>query len=122
MLLSLAVFAALVGCDSTAPGGLTMVRVENSAQVTFDQLVVYPGGPEKLTIADLAPGARSEYFPVSKAYQFASVRAYFGADSAGLQVIDYVGEQPLGSGHYTYVLGLSSDPAFWRLTLTLRRD
>ena len=57
-----------------------------------------------LSFSDLQPGEESSYSQVSKAYHIASAEVVIGPDTARIQVIDYVGEEPLEGGRYTYIL------------------
>jgi hypothetical protein len=60
-------------------------------------------------MTEFQPGAFSEYRTVSKAYDYASAEVVVGADTAFIQVIDYVGETPLDGGRYTYVFRIRSE-------------
>ena len=96
----------LTGCDGAFTPDGTDVRVENASEVSYDEATLYTfDGP--LTYSDLAPGASSPYVSVSTAYRIATTQVVLGADTLRLQVIDYVGEEPLPAGRYTYVLTVS---------------
>jgi hypothetical protein len=43
---------------------------------------------------------------VSSAYRSATTQVVLDGDTLRLQVIDYVGEEPLDAGRYTYVLSV----------------
>ena len=58
------------------------------------------------TFSDLAPGDRTAYVTVDRAFSIATVVAVTATDSMRIQVIDFVGEEPLEDGRYTFVLFL----------------
>ena len=100
-----AVCLALVvtACD-TLPfiGGNVQVRVENATALTFTEVRIY--WEPMHTFSDLAPGDRTAYVTVDRAYSIATVVAVTATDSTRIQVIDFVGEEPLDDGRYTFVL------------------
>jgi hypothetical protein len=97
---------ALTGCGDAFGLGDVEVRVENASDVWYDEAILYTlDGPR--TYSDLAPGARSPYVSVSVAYRSATTQVVLDGDTLRLQVIDYVGEEPLSAGRYTYVLTVS---------------
>jgi hypothetical protein len=96
---------ALNGCGDAFGPGRVEVRVENASAVRYDEATLYTlDGPR--TYSDLAPGARSPYVSVSSAYRSATTQVVLDGDTLRLQVIDYVGEEPLDAGRYTYVLSV----------------
>jgi hypothetical protein len=77
--------------------------MENASNVTLSQATLFASaGPQ--TFRDLAPGETTPYVEVSKAYRIATTEIIVGVDTLRLQVIDFVGEEPLQPGRYTYVL------------------
>lgn len=113
---------ALTGCGDAFGNGSVEVRVENASDVRYDEATLYTlDGPR--TYADLAPGARSPYVSVSAAYRSATTQVVLDGDTLRLQVIDYVGEEPLDAGRYTYVLSVSGVGTAWpALRQVLRQD
>lgn len=93
------------------------IRVHNSTGADLDVVRVYvPVEPrEEVDLGAVTNGAYSEYRRVPLAYRFAEVEASGSAGSFSLQPYDYVGEQPLPEGRYTYRLGIAQG----RLTLDL---
>jgi hypothetical protein len=60
---------------------------------------------------------------VSAAYRSVTTQVVLDGDTLRLQVIDYVGEDPLAAGRYTYVLTVSGvGTATPVLRQLLRRD
>ena len=113
---------ALAGCGGFFTPDAVEVRVENASDVWYDEATLYTlDGPR--TYSDLAPGARSEYVSVSAAYRSVTTQVVLDGDTLRLQVIDYVGEDPLAAGRYTYVLTVSGvGTATPVLRQLLRRD
>lgn len=100
-LLAGAGLALSAGCSILGTSSLEM-RIENAGSVAIDRIVIYPGGPDSLVATNFAPGSTTDYLGIEKAYRIASVRATVGNTVASIQVIDYVGEEELGGGRYTY--------------------
>lgn len=110
----------LAGCSSTsAPGDPVEVRIANESAVAFDGVrVVFPDREE--SYGAIPAGGRSDYRSVERAYRYAFVEVHAGAERLVLQPIDYVGEELLRAGRYTYALAIAPDGR--NLTLTLRQD
>jgi hypothetical protein len=96
----------MAGCDEILVDvGPVEVRVHNaSAGIMEDVIIHFP--EESAEYGTLAPGEASGYRTVELAYRIASVALTIDGEARGLQVIDYVGEEPLAGGRYTYRLGL----------------
>jgi len=94
--------ALVAGCGALLSGGKVEVRIENGSAVTIDRVVVYPGGRDSLVATDLGVSVKTPYLAVERAYRIATVEVRVGTGTARQQVIDYVGEQPLEGGRYTY--------------------
>ncbi|GMR11978.1 MAG: hypothetical protein BMS9Abin29_0164 [Gemmatimonadota bacterium] len=96
--------ALLVTACDTLPsvGGDVQVRVENATELTFTEVRVY--WEPMHTFSDLAPGDRTVYVAVDRAYSIVTVVAVTATDSTRIQVIDFVGDEPLDDGRYTFVL------------------
>ena len=116
----LLLFVWLSGCDVFEAEGPVEVRVMNGADVTLDEGALYLPR-DSIVFSGLGPGAFTDYREVDIAYRIASARVVSGTDTSGIQVVDYVGEKPLGPGQYTYVLAFfQDDPAL--PTLALEKD
>jgi hypothetical protein len=114
-----------LGCrDALQPLGpdQVAVRVRNASAVPFDETTLYlMDGPRAL--GRISAGGTSAYVVTDTAYRFMTTQAIVGSDTLRLQVIDYVGEQPLSPGHYTYVLSIYEDEqGARRLDQTLEED
>jgi hypothetical protein len=93
------------------------IRVRNDSAADFDRVVIVFPKQQEVDYGRLARGDVSQFRATAQAYRYAGVRVTIGQRELALNPIDYVGEQPLAPGRYTYVLGVEGD----RLTLSLER-
>lgn len=77
------------------------IRIKNNNSFIYDRVAV--SGTEEV-YENVAAGEFSDYLVYEDAYQFASITITAGEQSYNLQIIDFVGETPLGLGFYTYEL------------------
>jgi len=93
----------LSACDVLKPDGPVEVRVRNGSSLTFDEGILYIH-MDSILFTSLEPGLETPYQEVERAYRIATTQVVTGPDTARLQVIDFVGEEPLRPGQYTFVL------------------
>lgn len=93
------------------------VRVRNASAADFDRVVVVFPKQHEVDYGRLPKGEVSQLRTTAQAYRYAGIRVTIGQRELALTPIDYVGEQPLVPGRYTYVLGVEGE----RLTLSLER-
>jgi len=117
----LVVACALGGCDTLGIDGSVEVRVENGSSLDFDHVSFWAANQEVSQTA-LASGQSTPYVEAEGAYRFTTVEVSVDGDTVRLQVIDYVGETPLASGRYTYLIGLEGPPGSRTMTQVLRTD
>ena len=99
----MAVALAVAGCRSTTAPSDVEVRVRNASTFDFESVVVqFPTSREDY--GAVAAGNASGYREVETAYRIATVEVIVEGELLRLQVIDYVGEQRLPPGRYTYRL------------------
>ena len=91
------------GCDILGPQGAVDIRVRNASSMTFDEGVLYVH-MDSILFPGLEPGQTTPYQEVDRGYRIATTQVVTGPDTARLQVIDFVGEEPLDPGRYTFVL------------------
>ena len=104
----------------TAPGGV-FLRVRNASSSPFTALVVrLPAGTT--SYGALGPGQSSEYHPFAQAYRYAAVEATVANEDLRHQPYDYVGEEPLAPGRYTYVLDVEANASGQGRHLSLRLE
>jgi hypothetical protein len=80
------------------------VRVRNDSGVDFDSVTVIFPGNYREEYGKLAAGAASDYIDVPQAYRYAWVQVVAAGKEFGHKPVDYVGEQELQPGMYTYGL------------------
>jgi hypothetical protein len=110
---------ALSSCDVPfGPSGDVNVRVANNSSFAFDRVrVVFPG--DEVDYGTVAANGVSDYAPVETAYRYAYIEVEIGGEVLKIQPIDYVGEEALDPGHYTYRLNVTIEG---HLTLEFRED
>lgn len=100
-------FALAISCtdrddDLTAVN----IRLRNTSEIVFDEVVV-GDGPQ--IYENLAPDSFSEYKEYETAYRYAYIQITSGEETFVLQPIDFVGEEELPIGLYTYELSLTEE-------------
>jgi len=86
-------------------GGVN-IRVKNDTNFTF--LKVQVGSEDKIH-ENVASGSYSEYLEYETAYQYAYIKIDADSTSYVAQPIDFVGEDSLSFGFYTYELNVSEE-------------
>src|SRR4051812_40437693 len=90
----------LVGC------GDPMIRLANHSDVVIENVrVTFHSQVEDY--GTIAPNSETPYRTIAKAYRYAKVEATVNGEPAVLQPTDFVGEQLLGAGRYTYALDVN---------------
>ncbi len=80
-----------------------MIRVANGGDVELQEVLVkFPSQTE--TYGNISPGQTTAYRKIDKAYRYARIHALVNGKEAVLMPTDYVGEELLSGGNYTYVL------------------
>ena len=82
------------------------IRVSNSSELNFENIVVDPGASENVDFGNLDSGMFSDYKNFEKAYRYGFVELTANGETYSIIPIDYVGESPLRNGNYTYALEL----------------
>jgi hypothetical protein len=114
-LLFLVMAVLFVGCSETLGPLEVQIRVRNAANVALeDVLLEFPEETE--LYGTIQPGQVSRYHRVRPAYRYAYAEANVNGKLLRLMPVDFVGEEFLESGSYTYELGVAED----RQSLTLR--
>ncbi|HBX64711.1 MAG: hypothetical protein CL670_06845 [Balneola sp.] len=95
----------IAGCDTNLFEGneAVKIRIENNSEFEMENITVsFP--KEEVSYGTLRPGENSDFFEVKKAYRYAYLETEIDGEQAVVQPIDYVGEQLLDAGKYTYQL------------------
>ena len=116
------VFLVLVlpSCDSPLlpGGGDVRIRIANLSSFPFERVdVVFP--ENEVSYGAIPSQGLSDYHDVSTAYRYAYIEVQIAGEELIIQPLDYVGENKLGSGKYTYALNVSVEG---HLTLQFQED
>lgn len=108
VILLLMVFSLMTVSCTDRDDDLTSVniRIKNSSTVVFDEVLV---SDEEHIYENQAPDSFSEYQEFEMAYRYAYIRITSGEETYELQPIDFVGEEELPIGLYTYDLSLTEE-------------
>lgn len=108
-----------LGCsDGVGPlASDVQIRIGNDSPNAFTSVaVIFP--EDEVDYGAVNAGGVSEYRAVSVAYRFARIDVQIGSTEVRIQPRDYVGEEPLEPGRYTYSLYFLGE----HLQLELKRD
>ena len=94
------------------------IRIRNESGLNFEWVRVRFPETGDIDYGAIPNGATSAYHDTTRAYRYASVVAKAGDKELSFQPMDYVGEQELAAGRYTYVLRVVNGV----LTIELERD
>jgi len=94
------------------------IRLRNESGHDFQQVRVRFPGTAEVNYGAIANRSESEYHGTARAYRYAQVVANTGEKELSFLPMDYVGEQELEPGRYTYVLRVQNGA----LTIELHRD
>lgn len=118
--LTLVAIAAAAACSnplSSADG--TQIRLRNAS--TFElTAVTFASGASEVKFARLGPSEVTAYAEVASAYRYGYLDVRVNGERRQLQPIDYVGENVIGSGRFTYVITI--DAATRNPSVALVRD
>jgi len=126
MILLMALFL-LLGCqketetETEVPIEGVLIRIENTSKYTFQDIkvVLY----EEKLYGTLSPRESSNYQAFSKAHRYAYIELKIRNKLYVLQPIDFLGEEELKDGKYTYQLNVGDTSSqSRRLDLTFKKD
>ena len=90
--------------ESAAAAHPVQIRIKNAGNMDFDRVrVVFPDRIE-VDYGPIAKGSFSGFQGTSRAYRYAQIHVQAGDQEFTLAPMDFVGEQELAPGRYTYVL------------------
>ncbi|AEE50152.1 hypothetical protein [Haliscomenobacter hydrossis] len=122
MILLMALFLFLAcqkEMESSTEG--VFIRIQNTSKFSYQDIKVVIA--EERLYEPLAPGASSAYQRFSKAFRYAYIELKINGKRFGLQPIDYVGEEELKDGKYTYQLNVEDTSSLNRqVNLTFKED
>lgn len=116
-------FSLLFSCsDDPSESGDLMIRVQNVSNFDYKDVFVNTSGGEH-NFGDIDSKETSDYVEFESAYRYAFIELEIEGETFTIQPIDYVGEEQLEPGEYTYqVNALENGDRFTRLTLELKED
>jgi hypothetical protein len=91
----------------------TEIRVRNDSKIDLNDVVV--GGKK---YGNISPGGTTDYQTWETAYRYSSVSLLADGKPMEIRPIDYIGETPLGDGHFTFALTVKDG----RLDIRSERD
>ncbi len=97
--------------------GRVEIRISNGSDVDFDRVRVHFPDQREVDYGPVPKGGVTAFQAIGRAYRYAGVTVKAGKQELSLQPIDYMGEQELTAGRYTYSLGVDNG----RLTLKLEK-
>lgn len=98
----------------------TNIRIKNNSEYDFCNVVLDPSsGPVNCGI--VKKDKMTCYRSFDEAYNYAYIQFFIGDKEFKVQPIDYVGEQPLGIGNFTYVLDITDYNA-GQVSITVQED
>jgi len=108
--------------DKNEPTEDVMIRIENSSDFAYENILVEAFG-EEYSFGDLNANQLTEYQSFSSAYRYAYIELEIDKQQYIIQPIDFFGEQELEGGFYTYIISAdTSSEIYSRLNLILRAD
>lgn len=110
--------AAASACSSVFGSDATLIRLENASAVELTD-VTFSAGHDPIHFDRIAPGGKTEYVEVDEAYSYGYVKVHANGQEYVLQPIDYVGEETIGDGRFTFRVALGGP---WGLDVTLHED
>lgn len=104
--------AVILGC--TREGDGVEIRVGNACGVDLQNIIVNTSSGN-VQYGELKAGEVSAYKVFDIAYRYAFIQVNMGDEVYTFQPIDYVGEEPLTEGRYTYELTIIDRNLFIKL-------
>jgi len=102
------------------PNRETELRISNNSNSSFDSVIVNsPDG--KQVYYNVTAGSSSGYKAFDFLYSYAYIEVHFNNQMLKLQPIDYVGEEKLKAGKYSYKIGIVSGNQSY-LSLECKKD
>ncbi len=92
----------LISCNIFGENS-TLIRIHNASEYDFLRVEVNTYD-EPINYGTIKSDEKSRYKTFEVAYRYAYVRLFVDENEFIIQPIDFVGETPLGSGKFTYVL------------------
>lgn len=115
--LTLLLAGLFAGCNfvgASTSAEYIFLRVRNASNLDFSSVfVAYPGVEEQFGRVEI--GQSSPFKAVNGVYPYGFIEVEASGRAYRLQPIDYVGEQPLGNGRFTYCLDVEDGDLLFEL-------
>ena len=113
----------MTGCSNDDPGATEVnIRLSNVSAFNFESIVVNTS-TGLVNFENIGSGEKTTYKTFEKAYRYAFVELEIEGETYTLQPFDYVGEELLKNGNYTYQIDADiSQDQYGSLSLTLVKD
>ena len=102
---------------SGADSGSVHIRIRNDSNVDFDRVQVEFPDQHEVDYGPIPKGDVTDFRATHRAYRYAGVSVKAGDKDLSLHPIDYMGEQELFAGRYTYALDVDNG----QLTMQLEK-
>ena len=95
----------------------TLIRLENASAFELTN-VTFSSGHDPIDYDRIAPGSRTEYVEVERSYSYGYLKVTADGGEYTIQPVDYVGEEEIGPGRFTFRIVLTENG----VGTILRRD
>jgi hypothetical protein len=116
-------FCLLLACSEENPehSSGVFIRIRNTSTLDYADVYVDTGGGE-FNYESISSKGTTPYHVFESAYRYAYVSLKIDGVNYTFHPIDYVGEQQLANGGYTYEIMANPDGNYDRLTINLVKD
>ena len=117
-----AALGLLCGCPTpfgSSQGDETFIRLRNASAYEMQDVTFASDHPAR-TFASIPAGAATEYYEVPQSYHYGYLEVHVAGQRYVMQPIDYVGEEHLRPGRYTF--RITFEPGAGTLGLQLERN
>ncbi|MEW2922071.1 hypothetical protein AB1A65_11420 [Muricauda sp. ANG21] len=112
----------MIGCSNDNQADQVSIRLSNVSEFNFENIVV-DTSTGRVSFENIASGEQTDYKTFQKAYRYAFVQLEIEGKTYTLQPIDYVGEETLKTGNYTYEIDAdTTKEQYTSLSLKLVKD
>lgn len=121
LLIFVSTFISCKKKETISPQQQVNMRLKNSTGYTIKKTTVISPTAQTATFEELKKDSSSKYISFQTLYKYAYVEVIIDTDTLKFSPIDYVGEEPLSPGRYTFEIGIANYEAKY-LSLKLITD
>ena|SRR5688500_542915 len=106
----LAALGLLCGCPTpfgSSHDAETFIRLQNTSAYEMHDVTFSSGHPAH-TFESIPPGAATEYYEVPQSYSYGFLEVHVDGQRYVMQPIDYVGEEHIRPGRYTFRISFNA--------------